>query len=228
MTVPVVCYLVEHASGRVLFDTGIHRDTAADPARVMGVDFVRRFRPGADAPDVVASLASLGRATHDVTHVVNSHLHFDHCGCNRCFLAARTLVQAVELADAETAKRAGKSAEWDFPLDYHPIDGEHDLFGDGSVVAMPTPGHTAGHQSLVVRTGPGQCCVLVGDACYTEEHLQRQLLPPAGAVWNERYMRESLGWLRDMREKRGATILFSHDGPQWVALGTGAARPVGV
>ena len=57
------------------------------------------------------------------------------------------------------------------------VDGEHDVFGDGSVVLLPTPGHTAGHQSLWIRPKTGTQFVLTADACYTQKHLEKTILP---------------------------------------------------
>ena len=103
--------------------------------------------------------------------------------------------------------RAGSRASWprsatlpsapdfDHPLDYRPVDGEHDVFGDGTVVLIPTYGHTPGHQSLRVRAGKGADLVLTADACYTRENMDRDLLP--GVLWDADEMARSLARLRD-------------------------------
>ena len=222
MSFPVVAWLVEHPRGRLVFDTGLHPDTAADPVGRLGAGRASRFRvtsrPG---DDVVASLARLGVAADAVTHVVNSHLHFDHCGCNRCFGRARVLVQRIEL-DAMRALRdrgVDDPGDWDDPARTpETIDGEHDVFGDGTVVAFPTPGHTVGHQSLRIVTRSGRCVVLTGDAVYTERHLDDDMLPPGGAVWHASTMSDSMARLRAMRDRDGAMLLYGHDDAQWRAL----------
>jgi len=118
------------------------------------------------------------------------------------------------------ATRAARAADgrpdrdWNLPLDYRLLEGEHDLFGDGALVILPTPGHTAGHQSLRIESGSGLRLCLTGDACYTQEHMERDLLPAKAAVWHEGRMRESLGALRRMRERDGTELIYGHDGAQ--------------
>ncbi|MFN9773117.1 MAG: N-acyl homoserine lactonase family protein [Burkholderiales bacterium] len=228
ISVPVACWLVEHPRGRLVFDTGLHPDTAADPRGRLGARRAGRFAVGSPpGDDALASLARLGLGADDVTHVVNSHLHFDHCGCNRCFRRARVLVQRAELDAMRAARAAGADdpGEWDDPARPPETgDGEHDVFGDGTVVAVPTPGHTPGHQSLRVRLGSGRVVVLVGDAIYTARHLDDDALPPPAAVWHAPTMTDSMARLRAMRDRDGATLLYSHDDAQWRALAEAGGR----
>ena len=91
------------------------------------------------------------------------------------------------------------------------VDGEHDVFGDGTVVCVPTPGHTAGHQSLRVRTAAGEEVVLTGDACYFRESLETGRLPIFANDADEQ--RRSLDHLRSL-ERAGARLLFGHDPEQ--------------
>ncbi len=222
MALPVGCWLVVHPRGRLVFDTGLHPDTAADPVGRLGAGRASRFAVvSAPGDDAVASLERLGLHADDVTHVVNSHLHFDHCGCNRCFTRARVLVQRAELDAARAARVAGPSdpADWDDPArPPETVDGEHDVFGDGTVVLLPTPGHTPGHQSLRAVTGSGRVVVLAGDAVYTERHLDEDALPPPAAVWHPASMSDSMARLRAMRDREGALLVYGHDDVQWRAL----------
>jgi glyoxylase-like metal-dependent hydrolase (beta-lactamase superfamily II) len=87
------------------------------------------------------------------------------------------------------------------------VDGEHDVFGDGSVVCLPTPGHTAGHQSLRVRTDEREI-VLTGDACYFRETLETSRLPLFGFDRDQQLA--SLELLRRL-EADGAHLHFGHD-----------------
>ena len=219
-TVPVPAFLVVHARGRLLFDTGVHRAAIADPVGRFGESRASRFgmrsRPG---DDVVSQLALVGLRPDEVTWVANSHFHFDHCGGNEFFPRSTFLVQRREREAARDAavlaeKRYTPSAQdFDHPLAYRPIDGEHDVFGDGTVVLIPTYGHTPGHQSLQVRTGKGGDLVLAADACYTRENMDRDLLP--SVLWDAAEMARSLARLRDLRDRQGATIIFGHDPAQW-------------
>jgi glyoxylase-like metal-dependent hydrolase (beta-lactamase superfamily II) len=106
--------------------------------------------------------------------------------------------------------------DFDHPLDYHLVDGEHDLFGDGQVVLLPTYGHTPGHQSLLLRAGKGTELVLTADACYTRENMDRDILPTV--LWDPAEMSRSLSALRDWRDKRGATVIYGHDAAQWQTM----------
>ena len=219
-TVPVASFLVDHPRGRLLFDTGVHGQARLDPLQRLGPERIKRLtvksRPG---DDVVPQLATLGLTPDDVRYVANSHLHFDHCGGNEFFPRATFLVQRPEL---EAARRPGfvpsyspSPIDFDHPLDYRMIDGEHDVFGDGSVLLFPTYGHTPGHQSLLVRAGKAAPLVLASDACYTRENMDRDVLPKV--LWNPAVMRDSLAALRKLRDQAGATMFYGHDPAQWEA-----------
>ncbi len=232
-TVPIPAFLVTHPRGRLLFDTGVHAASITDPIGRLGERRAKlmsiRSRPG---DDVVSQLALLGIGPDDVGHVANSHLHFDHCGGNEFFPRATFLVQRRELEAARdpavlaTKRYTPSSEDFDHPFDYRPVDGEHDVFGDGTVVLIPTYGHTPGHQSLRIRAGRGPDLVLVADACYTRENMDRDLLP--GVVWNEVEMARSLGELRALRDRHGARLLYGHDPAQWDELPRAPAPlPVG-
>jgi glyoxylase-like metal-dependent hydrolase (beta-lactamase superfamily II) len=217
MLVPVPAFLVVHPKGKVLFDTGIHENGFRDPAAHFGKGLAAYFKFYCGATEgVVAQLRLLGLVPDDITHVVNSHLHFDHCGCNALFTRAEIFAQGAEMRATKAARDADRrpDRDWEGPLNYRLLEGEHDLFGDGSLVIVPTPGHTAGHQSLLVTAGTGLRFCLTGDACYTQEHLERDLLPSGGAVWKADEMRHSLGILRRMRDREGAALVYGHDAAQ--------------
>ncbi len=216
MVAPVASWLVVHPQGKVLFDTGISCDALADPAGRLGrrVASLFRIRAGAD-DNPVARLAALGIEPGDIRTVVNSHFHFDHCGCNTSFPRAQFLVQRAELAMARSEGSRYNPKDWNHPLDYRELDGEHDVFGDGKVVVLPTPGHTAGHQSLWIRDG-GRQFVLTSDACYTREHMEKTILP--SNAFDPGQMADSLNLLRGLRDRKGARLLYGHDPEQWNAL----------
>ena len=216
MIAPVPGFLVQHARGTLLFDTGVACGAVADPVGVLGQRIAAHFKmAGAAQDNMLDQLATLGIAPEAVTHVVCSHLHFDHCGCNRWFPRARVLLQRAEMDAARAPGSPYNPRLWDLPLDYQLIDGEHDVFGDGSVLLQPTPGHTAGHQSAVVRTAAQRRFVLAADACYTEEHLQGDIVPTLH--WQEAAMRESMQWLRG-QQAQGTVLMFGHDAAQWARV----------
>jgi N-acyl homoserine lactone hydrolase len=145
---PVFGWAVEGPAGTILVDTGMIDSTPA-------ID--EQWRP------VLRPWPELG----EVTAVINTHLHFDHCGGNRRFAGTPTYVQRAEL---EAAVEPGYLVEWvHFPGEsYAEVDGDAQLFDGVSVLF--TPGHSAGHQAVVVETGDG-LVVLGGDVTYSMREL---------------------------------------------------------
>lgn len=217
-TVPVSSYLVVHPQGRLLFDTGVHCQTLTDPIGRMGAERAKRIRIRSQVgDDVVSQLGRMGLQAQEITHVVNSHLHFDHCGGNEFFPQATFLVQKAEM---EAARHPGGVAhyspsvqDFDHALNYHLVDGEHDVFGDGKIILIPTYGHTPGHQSMLVRVSKATQLVFTADACYTQENLDRDVLPRV--LWHAETMSQSLATLRHLRDQQGATLFYGHDPEQW-------------
>lgn len=216
-TIPVPSYLITHPQGNVVFDTGIHCQAIHDPLGRLGSIakvFVPRTQPG---QEIVAQLAKFKLTPKDIRYVINSHFHFDHAGGNEFFPDSTILVQKEELGatrDPELLKKVLFDPEdYDHELDYREIEGELDIFGDGSLVLFPTHGHTPGHQSLRVRVSKGSDIVLTADACYTQKNMDENLLP--SIAFDETEMYKSLATLRDLRDKSGATIIYGHDPRQW-------------
>ena len=143
---PVYVHLIDHPDGRVLVDTGM---TQLHPAVA---DMDPRLTPLNEQADF--DLASV-----DV--VVNTHLHFDHCGGNVLFAGTPTYVQRRELEDARTQDDY-TIREWvEAPgVQYVPVDGELELLP--GLRLLPAPGHTRGSQVVVVETGE-RPVVIAGD-----------------------------------------------------------------
>ena len=214
---PVSSFLVEHPAGRLLFDTGIHCDALTDPVGRLGKRISSLFAVRSRADEgVVGQLALLGLKPDDIRYVVNSHFHFDHCGCNASFPRAQFLVQRAELAIARAERKRYDAKDWDLPVDYREVDGEHDVFGDGLVVLLPTPGHTAGHQSLWIREGGRPQMLMTADASYTRAHLEQTILPHN--AYDSPEMARSMTVLRGLRDRQGVQLLYGHDAEQWQAL----------
>jgi N-acyl homoserine lactone hydrolase len=208
LRVPVVSFLVEHAKGRLVFDTGLHPIVRTDPrARLRGFAdvFATELADGCAVDERLAAL------TDGIDLAVCSHLHFDHCGGNELLGDVPIVVQRAEWEAAHDDRPSGYlSDDFDTGQDIRLIDGEHDVFGDGTVVCIPTPGHTAGHQSLRVRT-PVREVVLTADACYFRETLATSRLPPFAHDHAEQL--RSLATLRSF-EAAGAHLVFGHEAAQ--------------
>src|ERR1700745_3944301 len=164
------CYLLKHAQGWLLWDTGVADAIAAMPDGQKPADpkATHWYRP----KTLVRQLEALGVKPADITFVAVSHTHGDHIGNVELFPQAMLLVQQAEY-DWPGANNAPRFTP------EHPVtklDGDKDVFGDGSVMILSTPGHTPGHQSLLVRLNETGAVLLSGDA----GHLKRNWAPTRG------------------------------------------------
>lgn len=215
---PVPSYLIEHPKGRVVFDSGMHPAVQTDPAGRLGYAaklFAVEYAPG---EELSARLEAMDVDPAGVDYLVNSHLHFDHAGGNALLPNARWILQRREWEAARdpdvSAANGLHAVDWDVGHDALAIDGEHDIFGDGTVVCVPTWGHTPGHQSLRVRLASGDV-VLTGDACYLRRSLEELLLP--AIVHDRDQMRASMLRLREL-QANGARIFYGHDPDFWATV----------
>ncbi len=216
VTMPVPVFLIEHPKGRMLFDTGIHPDCQHDPVGRLGERMASLYRIGfSPGEEISAQLRAMDRDPDRIDLIVNSHFHFDHVGGNALVPNATMIVQRREW-------EARLNPDVAIPHGYDPrdfdvghrlrlVDGEHDVFGDGSVVCIPTPGHTPGHQSLRMRLDSGEI-VLAADACYFCQTLRARRLPRH--VFDRDAMMGSLDRLQAL-EDRGARVFFGHDPVFW-------------
>ncbi len=214
---PVPAWLIRHDAGTVLFDTGMHPDLTGPGEFSDTVALF--FDVGLGAEDLVdARLRKAHVDPADVDLVVLSHLHFDHTGGLGLVPDARVVVQRDEWeagADDEVAAaNSFRQAEYRLGHDVVLAEGEHDLFGDGLVTCIPTPGHTPGHQSLRVRLAEREV-VLAADCAYFTVTIDGGPLPPIGH--DHELQVESLDRLRAMRAG-GATVIPGHDKVAFDAL----------
>ncbi len=176
VTVPVVAFLVGSGERLVLVDCGMSPAGAADPERAWG-RLARFFEPVVAGDDrLEARLAALGLAPGDVTDLVLTHLHFDHAGGAALLPNATRWVQRSEYRHALHPDR--HEAGGYLPAE---LAGEYELLaGDATIApgvhALFTPGHTHGHQSVLVHVAGGWHC-LVGDAVDSRELLERKRMP---------------------------------------------------
>lgn len=209
LKVPVYAYLVECSAGLVLMDTGCSEALAKTPTAILGDD-VSGLTPEMGQEDhIVSQLALIGYAPGDVDLVLNSHLHFDHAGSNNCFPAAEFWCQEAEWEAVESHPTHYPDPGWN----PGPAARRRSLRGDTPVAAgvtlVSTPGHTPGHQSLLVEAEEG-AMLFTSDAVYTREHFDPDHL---GAAVDKERARQSVLHLMKLA-RGGARPFFSHDAAQ--------------
>jgi N-acyl homoserine lactone hydrolase len=214
---PVCCWIIEHEKGLVLFDSGFHPNLLNDIGRIGSAGTLFDI----DIPeehDLRNLLNKKGISCADIDYLVMSHLHFDHCGGTVQVPNARIIVQKEEWEAGTDPKfvEAGVYNPDDFDLGHNvqKIEGQHDIFGDNTVVCIPTPGHTAGHQSLRVELASGPV-VLTSDCAYWQEMLDDMLVPPHGFDCDQQ--KRSMNTLNTLRAE-GCQLIFGHDAKQWLSL----------
>ena len=210
---PYFVYVVKHPEGTVLFDSGAHPDFATDPVGRMGAaaeDFV--VKVGAE-DGIVPVLARIGMEPADIDLVIQSHLHFDHAGGLGAFPGTPVMVQRAELefaGDPPADQRDIYIADDFAPVDeWRFADGDEDVFGDGRLTVIATPGHTKGHQSLLVRLDDGSHVFLLADAAYLLEKM-RERRPP-GVLWDRDAILATWEKVEALEREHDAFLVTTHD-----------------
>jgi len=228
---PVNVYAIEHARGLILFDTGQDRASVTSdtyfPGGLTGFLYGRlaRFDIG-EQDTLTAQLAALGYAPSDVDTAILSHLHQDHIGGLADLAGADLLVSAAEWAELSKPGPEQRgflrnhiqlpglrwrqvSLEPTGDSSLAPFTESLDVMGDGSLTLLPTPGHTAGSVSLLVRRGVRPPLLLAGDLTYGAELLERGRLPGVG---NRRRLAESTRKVLALEHQLpGLVVLPAHD-----------------
>jgi N-acyl homoserine lactone hydrolase len=213
--IPYFFFLIQHERGNVIFDSGAHPSLATNPRERLGDEADNWEIVMTPQDGVVDRLATLGVAAEDITHVVQSHLHYDHAGGIEFFPHAPIYVQRTELAFAHDPPvyQAGLYVKADFDLPsirWREVDGEHDVFGDGRILLVPTPGHCAGHQSMIVRLD-SRVVILLADAAYLVEKMRERALPAAVLAWSPDHMVASWEKIEQLERELDAMLIPTHD-----------------
>lgn len=217
ITLPIVSWLIEHPDGLVLFDNGMHTELQHDLTRLgrTAEAFRPIYQPG---DEVSARLAAREIRPADVDFMIFSHLHFDHAGGTEQLPNARIVAQRAEWEAGQDQQLIEQGvydpADYDHGHDVQLIDGDHDVFGDGRVICVPTPGHTAGHQALRIELDSGPV-VLTGDCVYFERMLDEMRVPRFGHDLDQQ--RDSMRTLANLRDS-GCRLLYGHDEQQLAGL----------
>jgi N-acyl homoserine lactone hydrolase len=220
---PIPAFLVEHpAAGPILVDAGLHERAASDRRGALGrrgaLLYDVRMDPAWAAP---AQLRERGVDPADVALIVMTHLHYDHASGLSQFPGATVVVDEREWEVARHGRFLEGYMAGLFPgaLQWRTLPQgteDLDLLGDGSIRLLSTPGHTAGHRSVLLRVAGGEL-LLVGDAVYSKGSLEQRLLPLF--AWRDDVYRATLERLRGWREEHPqATMIFGHDAEEWPKL----------
>lgn len=232
--VPVPFFLIQHKGKNILFDTGNHKDDGTThllPRLFAGVKPV--FSEDEWAPNAIQKV---GVKPEDIDIIIISHLHHDHAGAISEFPNATVIVQKSEYDyvrrpdyfmsqayynDEVPAPVMNFRFDGADPLEMKQIDwyflngwqdNKFDLFNDGKIIIYFTPGHSVGHQSLLVNTDKDGSLFLTADACYVEENISSGVLP--GLVCDGPAYIQNLKTFR-LLEKTGVKIVTGHDSVLW-------------
>ncbi|MGY3609552.1 MULTISPECIES: N-acyl homoserine lactonase family protein [unclassified Bradyrhizobium] len=209
------CYLIKHAQGWFLWDTGIPEAVASMPDGLVPSDpkAVIWRRP----KTLAAQFGQIGVKPSDIKAMAVSHTHPDHIGNVEMFPTAMLYVQKAEYDWPGANNQPRFKAE-------HPVtklDGDRDVFGDGNVMILSTPGHTPGHQSLLVKLPKTGAVVLSGDAVHFRDNWDNRRVPSMNA--SKEQTTASMQKIAETLTKEKAQLWINHDKAQRDSLKTAPA-----
>jgi glyoxylase-like metal-dependent hydrolase (beta-lactamase superfamily II) len=230
--VPVGFFVVRHPKGTVLFDTGNNDRIITDPG--YWGEFVKALNP-VRTPDIAidVQLGRIGLKPDDITYVVVGHMHLDHGGNVAKFPNSTLIVQKDEIRNAFWPEpgTAGPYIPGDFwPLRSDPgaplanrykmfqLEGDFDIFGDGSAVVKRWVGHTPGSQMLIVRLPRTGTVILTSDNVYFRENVTKNLLPDVSLAYSPTGILNAYQWIREMQAREKADFFTAHDPDAFKAM----------
>jgi N-acyl homoserine lactone hydrolase len=204
------CFLIHHGHDWMLWDSG-YADAITDaPQGVAGAVNSRGYR----TRTLVSQLNEVGVSADEVTYLAFSHTHNDHVGNANLFANATLYIQQAEYEAAfgPDPARYGFNPEYYDRLRHSKVvklHGDYDVFGDGSVRILSTPGHTPGHQSLLVRLPKAGAIVLSGDAAHFEDNFVHRRVPVFN--FNVEQSRSSMDRIAAILKSEHAQLWINHD-----------------
>jgi glyoxylase-like metal-dependent hydrolase (beta-lactamase superfamily II) len=227
ITIPVSMWIIDHPKGVVVFDTGNNVAITENCKAYWApgnCDFLKPSQTREDTIDM--QLKKQGYDPAKVKVVVTSHTHLDHVGNIEMFPNAIHVFQKKELYQGWWPEKfQGRTSPGSFVMadidnarefNYLELEGDYDLFGDGSVLILSTPGHTLGHQSMKVKLATGRSIIITQDAVWMQENLDGY---PAGLNYSVKDYTNSVNRLKFMRDLEGADLFMAHDQDQYKAKG---------
>ncbi len=229
-------YLVRHPRGAFLIDASLGSGTAAD-LEASPWWFRWNFKSAAQAAPLAQLVRSAGIDPASVTRVLVTHAHWDHTGGLAELPNARVSMSAAEadwilgrsgpppaiaMAQHVVAVR-DRIDRLDFAgPSFGGFPASQDVFGDGTVIAVPSPGHTPGATSYFVRSGSDRTWLFVGDAAWVKEGFEEPAtkgrLASLLADWDRARTAESLGIIHAVHRSGAAWVVTSHDARTWMEI----------
>ena len=198
------CYLIKHGNDYLVWDTG-------NPAPVAG----GKVEPTAPKSSLVEQLAQLHLKPEQITFVGISHYHGDHVGQLASFPQATLLIgkgdwEVLNQATPNTGVNPANFAHWiSGGGKVEPLTGDKDVFGDGSVIMLNTPGHTPGHHSLLVKLKDKGNVLITGDLAHFRENYDTNGVPTFNTSRAETLA--SLDRFKQLTTNLNATVIIQHD-----------------
>ncbi|EPG65730.1 N-acyl homoserine lactonase family protein [Leptospira wolffii] len=204
--IPVTAYLIEHPKGKILIDTGFHKDVRRHPIKDLTLIHFLVNKPLQNAGEAVDEvLLEKGVQPSDLDFVILTHLHTDHAGGLRLVKdAKRILVSEEELRYAEKQKLQYVSHMWKgvkletfrfADSKYGPVNKAYDLFGDESIILVYLPGHTPGLAGTLIRNNE-KFVLLTSDSGYARKSWERMILP--GVMSSREDTEHTFQWQRTL------------------------------
>jgi len=203
--VPIFAFLIKSEKENLLFDTGVDLDDH-DFLTPLGKDIKMN-----EEDFILNRLRNIGLSPEQINYVFISHLHFDHSGLLRYFKKARLFIQRQEYGYAINpppfAEPLYRRHYYNSPaLSWQVLEGDESLMP--GVTAISTPGHTPGHQSLMVNLPEGGTIILTGDCAYLSENIEKEIIP--GLFMDPLQALHSLKKLKNLAQITGGKMLYSH------------------
>jgi N-acyl homoserine lactone hydrolase len=208
------CWLVKRGSDWLLWDAGVPESAHNDPRGWSTLPKLIVYHLDRTLTD---QLGEIGLNPRDITHLAISHTHGDHIGNVGLFPNAAILMQKAEYSwinspdgpnDNVNQLMALARQLMGTPKNLQPIEGITDVFGDGSLTLIPTPGHTPGHQSLLVHLNNFGFVILSGDVVHSEENFEKNIVPSLNT--NKQDSIASMEKIRQLIATYKATLFINH------------------
>jgi glyoxylase-like metal-dependent hydrolase (beta-lactamase superfamily II) len=212
------CWLIKHGSEWLLWDAGVPEAAHNDPRGWSTLPKLIVYHLDKTLTD---QLAEIGLMPSDIASVAISHTHGDHIGNVRLFPNSAILMQRADYSWINSPNGPNDNVNQlmalarellGTPKNLQLIDGDTDVYGDGSVTLVSTPGHTPGHQSLLVHLKNSGFIILSGDVVHSEENFEKNIVPSLNT--NKAESIASMETIRQMIAMYTATLFINHDKKQ--------------